>query len=134
MEKNRNIGFLPLFEKAANCSTSIALPVNRVAAFSSSKAFSIVSRVHQAGFPNVVALMGCSLSGQQADLLIRHFAEAALLLDGDEAGERATAKITATLSETMKVYRGRVPQGRQPDELLPAELRSVIEGANGVSQ
>ena len=91
-------------------------------------------KVHQAGFPNVVALMGCSLSGQQADLLTRHFAEAILLLDGDEAGERATAKITATLSETMKVYRGRVPQGRQPDELLPAELRSVIEGVIDVSQ
>lgn len=41
--------------------------------------------VHQAGFPNVVALMGCSLSSQQADLLNRHFAEAVLLMDGDEA-------------------------------------------------
>jgi DNA primase len=91
-------------------------------------------KVHQAGFPNVVAMMGCSLSGQQADLLIRHFAEAALLLDGDEVGERATAKIAATLSGTMRVYRGRVPQGRQPDELVPAELRGVIEGATDASQ
>lgn len=91
-------------------------------------------KVHQAGFPNVVALMGCSLSAQQADLLTRHFAEAILLLDGDEAGERATPKITATLSETMKVCRGRIPQGRQPDELVPAELRGVIQSATDPSQ
>lgn len=89
--------------------------------------------VHQAGFPYVVALMGCSLSSQQADLLTRHFAEAVLLLDGDEAGEHASVKIAAGLSATMKVCCGRVPIGRQPDELLPDELRNVIEGAIHVS-
>jgi len=32
---------------------------------------------------------------QQADLPIQHFAETILLLDGDEAGVRATAKLRA---------------------------------------
>ena len=84
-------------------------------------------KVHQAGYPHVVALMGCSLSNQQADLLARHFAEALLLLDGDEAGQHATSKIVASLSGTMKVHCGRVPSGRQPDELSPGELRNAIE-------
>jgi hypothetical protein len=86
--------------------------------------------VHQAGYRQVVALMGCSLSSQQADLLTRHFAEAVLLLDGDEAGQHATEKITASLSGTMKLYWGCVPRGRQPDELSPDDLRSIIEGAD----
>jgi hypothetical protein len=30
----------------------------------------------------------------------------------------------------MKLYCGCVPRGRQPDELSPDELRSIIEGAN----
>jgi DNA primase len=85
--------------------------------------------VHQAGYPNVVALMGCSLSDHQADLILRWFGEAVLLLDGDEAGQQATKKIAARLSETLKVFRAHVPAGRQPDELLPEELCSIIEGA-----
>ncbi len=86
-------------------------------------------KVHQAGHPNVVALMGCSLSTRQADLLARHFTEAVLLLDGDVAGQQAKSKIAASLSGTIKVHRGRVPSGRQPDELSPAELRNAIERA-----
>ena len=90
--------------------------------------------VHQAGFPNVVALMGCSLSSQQADLLNRHFAEAVLLLDGDEAGERASGKIAASLSATtITVLCARIPIGRQPDELMADELRCVIKGATQIA-
>lgn len=83
--------------------------------------------VHQAGFPNVVALMGSSLSTQQANLLTWHFAEAVLLLDGDDAGERASAKIAVKLSGLMKIHCGRVPIGRQPDQLSADELRRIIE-------
>jgi DNA primase len=85
--------------------------------------------VHQAGFPNVVALMGCSLSTKQADLLTRHFSEVILLLDGDEAGEQASAKIALNLSGRMRVHRGRVPMGFQPDQLSVDELRRIIENA-----
>ena len=86
-------------------------------------------KVHQAGYPHVVALMGCSLSNQQADLLARHFVEAVLLLDGDQAGQHAMSKIAASLSGTMKVHCGHVPSGGQPDELSPDELRNAIEDA-----
>lgn len=85
--------------------------------------------LHQAGLPNVVALMGCVLSKQQTDLLTRHFAEIILLLDGDEAGERASVKIAARLSGLVKIRYGRVPIGRQPDQLPAEELRRIIEAA-----
>ncbi len=43
-------------------------------------------KVHQAGFPCVVGLMGWSLSEEQEKLLAEHFHEAVIMLDGDEAG------------------------------------------------
>ena len=47
--------------------------------------------VYQAGFPCVVALMGCSLSHRQEALLQQHFRQVTLMLDGDNAGRRAGA-------------------------------------------
>jgi len=88
-------------------------------------------KVHQAGYPNVVALMGCSLSDRQGHLLTEHFDEAVLLLDGDSAGKRASDEIAVRLSGTMKICRCWLPSGRQPDELTAAELRGVIEGGIG---
>jgi len=41
-------------------------------------------RVSAAGFP-CVALVGSSMSEAQAELLVKHFNVACLLLDGDEA-------------------------------------------------
>lgn len=86
-------------------------------------------KVHQAGYSGVVALMGCGLSHQQARLLAEHFQEVVLLLDGDEAGRLASESIADRLSSTLKVYRGRIPPGRQPDELAQDELQATMEGA-----
>ena len=43
-------------------------------------------KVHQAGYGNVVALMGASLSDRQSELLHTYFRELVVMLDGDEAG------------------------------------------------
>jgi DNA primase len=43
-------------------------------------------RVHQAGFPRVVALMGSTLSVAQESTLLRHYDQIVLMLDGDAAG------------------------------------------------
>ena len=52
--------------------------------------------LHQCGFPNVVALMGWSMSEEQETLLAR-FGRVALLLDGDAAGREASAEIVGRL-------------------------------------
>jgi hypothetical protein len=88
-------------------------------------------KVHQAGYRNVVALMGCSLSDRQACLLGEHFDEVVLLLDGDPAGLRGSDDIAARLSGVMKICRCQVPSGRQPDELTADDLRGLIRGAIG---
>src|SRR2546429_6867193 len=53
-------------------------------------------KVWQTGFP-AVALMGCSMSEQQEELLIKHFAAAWLMLDGDDGGRAGTEHCVARL-------------------------------------
>src|SRR2546428_1923941 len=50
-------------------------------------------RVHQAGYRNVVALMGSSLAEAQEELLRKHFQQLVLMLDGDDAGRRASQQL-----------------------------------------
>jgi hypothetical protein len=49
--------------------------------------------LHQAGFSEAVALMGSVLSETQQKLLLDHFGELVLMMDGDETGRRASRRI-----------------------------------------
>jgi len=82
-------------------------------------------KVWQAGFP-AVALMGCSLSGEQEELLAAHFRGAWLMLDGDEAGRKGTAEILPCLSRRMFVKVVELPDGKQPDQLSNGELAALL--------
>src|SRR5437016_11697844 len=55
-------------------------------------------KVHQAGHPAVVALMGSSFSQRQLELLMSRFASVTLMLDGDQPGRRAAEVIAALLT------------------------------------
>ena len=83
-------------------------------------------RVHQAGFLWVVALMGSSLSAAQESGLLRHFEHIVLMLDGDAAGRAASRAIAVRLSGQCSVQVVRVPDGSQPDQLLPATIRRLL--------
>ena len=54
-------------------------------------------RVHQAGYRNVVALLGVSLAEVQEKLLLQSFQQLVLMLDGDEAGQRASQQLAKRL-------------------------------------
>jgi DNA primase len=84
------------------------------------------AKVWQAGNRNVVALMGSSLSETQAGHLQKHFRSAVLMLDGDVAGQKATAVITGRLSQAMDVTTIRLPEGRQPDQLASREINEIV--------
>lgn len=86
-------------------------------------------KVHEAGQPCVVALMGSSLSSHQADLLREHFVEAILMLDGDATGRAATATIAARLRPSLAVRVARVPLGMQPDQLSVSEIQRLLDEA-----
>jgi DNA primase len=83
--------------------------------------------VHQAGFPCVVALMGCSLSYRQEVLLQQHFREVTLMLDGDKAGRRAGAIIAARLATKLSVRVVEVPIGTQPDQLSADQIHCLCD-------
>jgi DNA primase len=83
-------------------------------------------KVHQAGFPCVIALMGSSLSDVQAELLTA-FDRVLLMLDGDEAGREAAPKIAAQLVPHLMVRIAAVPEGKQPDLLSTGEIKRILE-------
>jgi hypothetical protein len=84
--------------------------------------------VHQAGYRAVVALMGSSLSRQQADLLTAHFDRVLLMLDGDEAGRHGAAAITSALAGRIEVVPILLDDGTQPDQLARTAIQRLVGG------
>jgi len=85
-------------------------------------------KVYQAGFPNVVALMGSELYERQEELLTNHFDRVVLLLDGDEAGRAAVSEITSQLARNCFVRVVELPDGIQPDMMSSEEIRRILGG------
>lgn len=54
-------------------------------------------RIHQAGFPNVVATLGGFLSNEQQSLLNRHFNKIIIMTDADDAGRELGKSISVKL-------------------------------------
>ena len=88
-------------------------------------------RIHQSGYRNVVALMGSSLSEAQEKLLLERFRELVLMLDGDEAGRRASQQLVTQLRRKVSLSLVQVPSGRQPDQLSREEIERILCGASG---
>ena len=85
-------------------------------------------KVHQAGYGNVVALMGASVSDRQAELLDTYFRELVVMLDGDEAGWRASRVLAA---RWPAAYMARMPAGWQPDQLSSEKIEGILRRARG---
>jgi DNA primase len=82
-------------------------------------------KIHQAGLPCVVALMGSSLSDVQEKRL-GEFRRVILMLDGDKAGREASTTITPRLARRTFVRLIELPDGLQPDQLSGDELRQAL--------
>jgi DNA primase len=83
-------------------------------------------KVHQAGHPAVVALMGCSFSQRQSDLLLSHFTSVTLMLDGDDTGRSAAQVIAQSLRPKVPVHNVPLPNLVQPDQLSSAEINALV--------
>lgn len=83
-------------------------------------------KVHQAGIPPVVALMGSSMSEEQQKLL-SPFKQVILLLDGDAAGREGNQVIASKLLHSHFVKVVSLPDGKQPDQLSSEDLRSLLK-------
>jgi DNA primase len=83
-------------------------------------------RVHQAGFPCVVALMGACLSAAQKALLASQFSRVVLLLDGDQTGRHATVQIAHDLRSVCAVTEVLLPSAQQPDQMTEQHIRQAL--------
>jgi DNA primase len=90
-------------------------------------------KVHQAGHPAVVALMGSSFSRRQSELLLSHFASVTLMLDGDEPGRHAAEYIVQLLTPKAPVHKVELPNCVQPDQLSSAEINILVGPPNRTS-
>ena len=82
-------------------------------------------KVSQAGFA-CVALMGSTLSAQQETLLISHFKEVLLMLDGDSAGQAAAEAISQKLVKRLFVRVVELADGLQPDQLSDEQIQELV--------
>jgi len=84
-------------------------------------------RLYEAGYRRVVALMGSSLSQAQEELLTKHFESVIVMLDGDEAGQRASEQCLLRLGKRVCIRAISLPEGRQPDQLSPEEIQKLVK-------
>ena len=93
-----------------------------------------VIALHQAGFENTVAALGTSFTEEQAKLLGRYTKEVLVVMDADEAGEKATdraMKILDSVGVEARIIR--LPECKDPDEYIRKnggpKFAALIDGA-----
>jgi DNA primase len=84
----------------------------------------------QAGFPSTVAVMGSSLSDEQAAILVATGRPIILFFDGNEAGQTGMRLAAAKLIRLAFVRVVSLPDGKEPDELPAEELGNVLSFIN----
>jgi DNA primase len=83
-------------------------------------------RATQAGFPNVVALMGSTLSEPQEQLLLAHADRLTLFFDGDDAGTKCVREFYARLRRRTFLREAHLEPGEQPDTLGDERIRELL--------
>lgn len=75
-------------------------------------------------YPNVVALMGHSISDEQLELL--NFPRVVVMLDNSEGGEEERIRTTLRIASKCFTRAITLPAGKQPDQLAPDELHDIM--------
>ena len=83
-------------------------------------------KVHQAGFPNVVALMGSSITEAQEALLLAASDRLVLMFDGDEAGNEGLRRVYGRLRRRLFLKEVHLEDEEQPDSLDAARIRELL--------
>jgi DNA primase len=104
-------------------------------------------QAYQAGYHNVVAQMGTSMTETQVKLVAPRYAKKIVLaLDADEAGQNATRRSLEVARQTLaKDFAGKlevdmrvlqIPSGKDPDDFLresPDEWQALVDNAQPVA-
>jgi DNA primase len=88
-----------------------------------------VFRLDQAGFSNVVAIMGSSLSEKQEKLLAQHTCKVILMFDGDQAGQKGMREAALRLFDKVFVRTISLQESSaQPDLMEEKQLQNLLNG------
>ncbi len=129
-KKSRNLYAMNLARKSASKRMVLA------------EGYMDVISLHQAGFDTAVATLGTAIGDEQAKLLADYADEVVICYDGDEAGQRATARAIGILEKTpLKVrvltlaeaVRPGEAKAKDPDEFIRLHGRErfdqLLEGS-----
>lgn len=84
--------------------------------------------LHEAGFPNVVAVSGTALTREHVRVLSRFAKKAILFFDGDEAGQKAVSRSLEPLLEAgMEIRIPKIPKEEDPDSFARKYGREKLE-------
>jgi DNA primase len=92
--------------------------------------FASVWWLTQCGFPNCAAVMGSSMSPEQAEMirsLVGEKGTVTVLTDGDVPGMRCCDEIRATLGKSLTVHRPSLPIDAQPTDFTREELQTLLK-------
>ena len=83
--------------------------------------------LHQLGYPNVIAAMGCRLAERQVEQLGQvKPVSVTILFDGNDAGRAGAERARAVLTQHVDVQVVPLAQGHEPEDLSPAELIALF--------
>lgn len=84
-------------------------------------------KVHEAGYPNVVASLGAQVSTQQISLLKKYFDRIIIFSDNDEAGKSMRDGIITSCCG-KELYEAKIPDGfKDPGEMSVEQIKASIE-------
>ena len=92
-------------------------------------------RVHQAGFPNVIATLGGHISPENINLINRHFNKVTLMTDSDQAGRELAYSIASKLNnkdllwasyEYGKIY---PHEAKDAGDMTDEEIKACIKNS-----
>lgn len=121
----------PIFQKGELLyNLDLARPeINRTKQVLICEGYMDVMALYQAGYENVVATMGTSLTEEHLDRLTRLSREIYFIFDGDEAGQKATKRaFDLVLPRPQLVAKSvSIPQGLDPDEWLKQKGKASFD-------
>ena len=83
-------------------------------------------KIHQAGFPNVVSVLGANVTKNQGELLNRYFNDLILFMDNDTAGEGGRRAII-DMCPGKNIWIVEYPDGiKDPGEMTEAQIRTAL--------
>lgn len=134
--KYLNTGDTPVFKKSRNLFSLNFAKNYQVRKMILAEGYMDVISINQAGFENVVATLGTSLTSEQARLMKSYADEVIISYDSDSAGQKATQRAINLLSEAginTKIIK--MNGAKDPDEFIKKfgaqRFKMLLENSDG---